>query len=970
MPYDISTFSTGNPVNINVPPTFDPGVQAKEPRRFEQTSNVNEKLKSGVPIPAFLPWYDQLQSIGETQEMRMSYRMMLNDPTVKAAVLQKIFSVMALDLVIKPPKHLKNDKRSKQIAEFNDWNFKEGIRGGVPELVWSILSGGLIDGFSLCEKVRGQVEQKGRWKGKRRLAALKPKDPDQDFVVDIDEFRNDVGVRGLRYNSGETFDPKEFVFFRNLQLFGNPGGMSDFRAAYGKYWIKDTAWKLRAQALSTRATPMIVGSFKDATTQSKLDASLARAKSQNWISAPEDAKITALNISGQADQIFDSTIKALSEEIAISIVGSLLTSTTSDGQRGDSNVHKDTADLRGWQLSAAILAILNDHENGLIRENTDHNFAGVDEYPTAAFGGIDDAELKESLAVDEGLQRIIQPQGYQLVRDELEDRYGRTFEKIPPQPMQPGMPGAPGAPPGAGGALAPPGGISPGGADFGNGGDPNAPPAAGGGVAGDPAGAQGQVDGTPESTAPVEQSQPQKLSDYLQGSDQQDDMGDPKQRADLMADILGGAMGGDDHALDAMDHGDGQHQRFGEHHDFDETNWTRDVVGKSQRRWRNVHTGAIEYSDQNPGGTSSGSGAASSAAAPRTSQPTQPTQPVGQPAAPAAKTTPSPEQANATRIAQQKPAPAPKTAPEQPPARAAATQPAIHQAVPATAAEAEAYHKQNAASSRPDEDKPLLGKVATVKELGGGVNGAQAVTMSDGSKGVWKSAASEAPDLRQDIAPGTYYRRETAASQIAGHLGMNDLVPATVTREINGQHGSVQAFVPNASQASVISNEFDGEKDHVRSAAFDYLIAQTDRHFGNWMLTHAKEQGGVKGLFKKAEQWLQGGKQQGEKIKLIDNGLSMPRKEQQRHFQAQELLRGAVHKKIPDLSAWEGKWGDVEKAMKGNGIEDDAIGLAKNRFDALIKGSKEGKTFADLPYAGATIGQIHATQPGAFRVIH
>src|SRR5206468_1516252 len=103
-------------------------------------------------------------------------------------------------------------------------------------------------------------------------------------------------VRGLRYNAWEAFDPRDFVIYTHLGLFENPTGMSDFRAVYSRYWILDAVWKLRAMACDKRAIPLLVGLWKDPANRGNLERALAAARFQNWISAPADAQITAVNI--------------------------------------------------------------------------------------------------------------------------------------------------------------------------------------------------------------------------------------------------------------------------------------------------------------------------------------------------------------------------------------------------------------------------------------------------------------------------------------------------------------------------------------------------------------------------------------------------------------------------------------------------------------------------------------------------
>jgi hypothetical protein len=157
-----------------------------------------------------------------------------------------------------------------------------------------------------------------------------------------------------------------------------------------------------------------------------------------------------LDIAGGAADILANFCRDLREEITLGIQGAVLSSMTGgQGQmRGDSTVHKDTADLFKWHLSAAMKHVLNDREVGLVPDLCDRNFAGLEEYPTAALSGIDEAELKESLAIDQGLQQL----GFMLDAEEIEERYGRKHQTNPKHALKPpgqaagGPPGLPGLP--------------------------------------------------------------------------------------------------------------------------------------------------------------------------------------------------------------------------------------------------------------------------------------------------------------------------------------------------------------------------------------------------------------------------------------------------------------------------------------------------------------------------------------------
>lgn len=252
----------------------------------------------------------------------------------------------------------------------------------------------------------------------------------------------------------------------------------------------------------------------------------------------------------------------------------------------------------------------------------------------------------------------------------------------------------------------------------------------------------------------------------------------------------------------------------------------------------------------------------------------------------------------------------------------------------------------------------LHAEVAKTKKLGGGVNDTHVITMHNGVKAVWKPKEGERTGYRPNVPDKTNYRRETAASHVAHHMGLDHMVPITTTRHIGGKEGSAQEFVPHATIAHGVSNPMDGKENKHHAAAFDYVIGQTDRHHGNWMLTHDQPKKGI-------GHWIKskiGGRPKGNNLKLIDNGLSFPTHERGRHdLQDSEFLRHSVKDKIPDMSHLEGKWHHIEKGLHANKIEPEAIAGAKNRFHALISHSKQGKTFGDLPYGGdmeaTTVGQ-------------
>jgi hypothetical protein len=366
--------------------------------QFDDTLG-REEVSSG-PQGLILPWYPPYNSYTENQsesspEMQMAYRRMMSDPNVHAAVTTQIFGVGALNLQIRPPKN--PTKRDIEITEWNSWTFTQAMREGLHNNIWQILSGMLLDGYSLCSKVLA-VETAGEWTGKIRIASLKAEDVGFNVVLRVDEHRNVVNAMGLRYNAGQYFDMTRFVYARHMPLYNSPVGQSALRAAYRAWWSLRVAQQLRLVFLEKRAIPIIWGNYKTASQKQSLDRALGLAKSKTWITVPDDVRLEVLNAAGGAEEAYAAAVKDWKHDIFLGIQAASLPNIegqVSDG-RGNTEIQMSQADLFKSWLSQTITNIFNDHESGLIKDNTDLNYV-TDRYPTASLSAINQEEIKEEL---------------------------------------------------------------------------------------------------------------------------------------------------------------------------------------------------------------------------------------------------------------------------------------------------------------------------------------------------------------------------------------------------------------------------------------------------------------------------------------------------------------------------------------------------------------------------------------------
>jgi len=140
-------------------------------------------------------------------------------------------------------------------------------------------------------------------------------------------------------------------------------------------------------------------------------------------------------------------------------------------------------------------------------------------------------------------------------------------------------------------------------------------------------------------------------------------------------------------------------------------------------------------------------------------------------------------------------------------------------------------------ASTPAESHLRSSPIASSKEIGHGVSGAELVTFADGSKAVWKADDKEYKGCRDNVSDGYMGAREYGAWALAKVIGMTDLVTPIAKRTIDGKVGTLSAF-----QKGVVANavdrgdRFDGTRDLARAAVFDFITGNEDRHTGNWLM--------------------------------------------------------------------------------------------------------------------------------------
>ncbi len=215
-------------------------------------------------------------------------------------------------------------------------------------------------------------------------------------------------------------------------------------------------------------------------------------------------------------------------------------------------------------------------------------------------------------------------------------------------------------------------------------------------------------------------------------------------------------------------------------------------------------------------------------------------------------------------------------------------------------------------------------------------------TFQDPDGSVWRGGFKPQrgePNNSQVVSQGTYYLREAAASAIGDVFGLGDILPNTVIREFGEEGiGSMQHWVPDAAIAWEVGEggEYDGDVDAARGAAFDYIMGNSDRHTGNWMLGN------------------QSNPEHPGNLILIDHGLVLPKSHMvDRAAQPWEpryckLMQYAALKDLPiPMDMIAGKWPQIEQSLREHRIEPEAIELARQRYETIASG--QYLTMGQLP---------------------
>lgn len=360
-------------------------------RSLEAMQDFSKELIRAIAVDRIrlLPYSDG--SDGETPAMQIAYDSLMKEACCKAAIYQIVLPLCFLNLEMEPAS---DDPIDKEAAEFHRDNILRS-RGGLPHLVESSVLPSMVKGWGLAEKIE-MNQERGRWKGRTMLREVKSRSH-RHYDLEIDGFLNITSV--ISRIDQERYPTGRFIIHRNMPMYENPKGTSEFKSVYRAAWMLDAVWKLRMAGLERYALPFFKATYpgNNTTIRASLATSLKNARGDGFALFPAGAMVEALDIAGKSQTDFAAAIDHLRQEIFLGInlayLQSVESSSGNNDPRGDSSVSQKVTELRIWRGAHDVVNIISDQ---IIPRFQELNYPGRD-YPRPHFSGINEADALREL---------------------------------------------------------------------------------------------------------------------------------------------------------------------------------------------------------------------------------------------------------------------------------------------------------------------------------------------------------------------------------------------------------------------------------------------------------------------------------------------------------------------------------------------------------------------------------------------
>ncbi len=326
------------------------------------------------------------------------YDRMMTDAQVRASINVKRFAILARPWQIFPAIRDRAHPDFAAACEARDFvedalRSLRGPDGSLREFRHTLfeMMSAFYRGFALAEMV-WRVEERGRWRGRYLLTALKFKNPRQ-IGFELDPFLNVEAVTSWTPTGGlQTLPRHKCLLYVYNQRDELPYGDSDLRAVY-RHWYSKTKiiefWNLRLQRFG------IPFAYANAPTGSETGAKLLEVlrELQQDSSAvfPPNVHPQLLETHGDGGGPFLSALEWHNQQIAIGIL--LQTLTSGEGLRAGSmalgRVHFDILLFALQCMKQDVEATVNAQ---IVRPLVDYNFDhGL--YPQFSLGNLNEKDI-------------------------------------------------------------------------------------------------------------------------------------------------------------------------------------------------------------------------------------------------------------------------------------------------------------------------------------------------------------------------------------------------------------------------------------------------------------------------------------------------------------------------------------------------------------------------------------------------
>jgi len=382
----------------------DGGMQQQPtgPEQFrEELTAWDAVFRQAFKLPPYNP--DELLSTRGIE----TYDRMMADAQVRASINTKRYSLLARPWQIFPSIRDRSHPQYQQACDARDFvddalRGLNGPDGSIREFRHTLfeMMSAFYRGFSLAEMI-WRIEERGRWRGKVTLGAIKFKNPKQ-IGFDLDDFLNVRAVTSVTPTGGMVSVPRSkcllYVYNQRDEL---PYGDSDLRAVYKHYLSKTRIiefWNLRLQRFGIPFAFASVGSGTDAQSNRVKDI-LRDFQQESSAVFPVSVKPELLEPRSDTGDPFLSALEWHNQQIAIGIL--LQTLTSGEGIRSGSmalgKVHFDILLMALECVKQDIEAAVNAQ---IVRPLVDYNF-GHCLYPEFSLGNLDEKDYgKLATAMD------------------------------------------------------------------------------------------------------------------------------------------------------------------------------------------------------------------------------------------------------------------------------------------------------------------------------------------------------------------------------------------------------------------------------------------------------------------------------------------------------------------------------------------------------------------------------------------